>query len=132
MKYLTKIVTIALVLFFLTGSLYSKGQSDEDGYESSGLPGLEGMIREMQDDYELIDVRTPAEYETGFIPTAKNIPLNELAERSSEIDLDKRIFLYCRSGNRSGQAAQILKDAGFIDVTNYGGIGNWEGELEKP
>lgn len=132
MNMLTKIVVVIFLLTCITGALFAGGKKENEEILNSGLPGLEEVIREMQDDYELIDVRTPAEYESGYIPTAKNIPVDELKARSSEIDPDKRIYLYCRSGNRSATAAGILKEAGFTDVIDYGGISNWKGELERP
>jgi phage shock protein E len=132
MLNLIKPVTFATILIVIAGTLFAGGEKEDNRILESGLPGLEEVIREMQDDYELIDVRTPGEYESGYIPTAKNIPVNELQERSSELDPDKRIYLYCRSGNRSATAAKILEDAGFTDVVDYGGINNWKGERERP
>lgn len=134
MHILTKTVIATFLLIFIAGALFAGGQKQkkDDGIIDSGLPGLEDVIREMQDDYELIDVRTPGEFSSGYIPSAKNIPVDQLKERSGELDSEKRIYLYCRSGNRSATAARILKDAGFTDVIDYGGIGNWKGELERP
>lgn len=71
----------------------------------------------------VIDVRTPAEFHDGFYPGAVNIPLATLGARMNELEpKDKPIVLYCASGARSGQAARILKQAGFTDVTNAGGL----------
>ena len=69
----------------------------------------------------IIDVRTPAEYKDGAYPGAINIPLSILPVKMNELEpRDKPIVLYCASGARSGQAARLLKRAGFTDVMNAG------------
>jgi phage shock protein E len=71
----------------------------------------------------VIDVRTPAEFQDGAYPGAVNIPLATLPARMMELEpKDKPIVLYCASGARSGQAARLLKQAGFTDVVNAGGL----------
>ncbi len=71
----------------------------------------------------VIDVRSPGEFRDGAYPGAVNIPLATLPARMMELEpKDKPIVLYCASGARSGQAARILKQAGFADVVNAGGL----------
>jgi len=71
----------------------------------------------------IIDVRSPGEFRDGAYPGAVNIPLATLAARMMELEpKDKPIVVYCASGARSGQAARILKQAGFSDVVNAGGL----------
>jgi phage shock protein E len=71
----------------------------------------------------VIDVRSPAEFRDGAYPGAVNIPLPLIPLRMQELEpKDKPIVLYCASGARSGQAARMLKQAGFADVTNAGGL----------
>jgi phage shock protein E len=73
----------------------------------------------------VIDVRTPAEFADGAYPGAVNIPVSVLPARMNELEpKDKPIILYCASGARSGQGARLLKQAGFKDVTNAGGLGD--------
>ena len=74
----------------------------------------------------LVDVRTPEEYADGFIEGSVNIPLQELESRLSEIPNDMPVVVYCRSGNRSAQAADILISKGYSDVYDLGGILQWE------
>lgn len=74
----------------------------------------------------LLDVRTPAEFAGGHIEGAANIAVETLQSRLSEIPRDQPVVLYCRSGNRSAQAAQILRDAGFTGIYDMGGIIAWE------
>jgi phage shock protein E len=70
-----------------------------------------------------VDVRNEWEFEEGHLPNAKNIPLQQVPLRLSEIrDLPRPILLYCVSGNRSGMAATMLKHAGVDQVYNAGGI----------
>ncbi len=72
-----------------------------------------------------IDVRTPSEYQSGHYTGAKNIPLQELQGRLTEIGgKNKAIVIYCASGMRSAEAVKILTAAGFTDVTNAGGLSN--------
>jgi rhodanese-related sulfurtransferase len=72
----------------------------------------------------LVDVRTPDEYGERHIPGAINIPVQELSYRTGELDRGRVIVVYCRSGNRSATAAQILRGAGH-DVLDVGSIHDW-------
>jgi len=76
--------------------------------------------------YQLIDVRTPEEFASGHINGAVNIPVQELAQRMGEIQKDQPVVLYCRSGNRSAQAATILDQAGYTGVYDLGGVIAWQ------
>lgn len=71
----------------------------------------------------LIDVRENSEYNSGHHPKAINIPLSALQHNKvPDIDTKEHIYLYCRSGNRSQVALQILQQKGFENVTNIGGL----------
>ncbi len=72
----------------------------------------------------IVDVRTPEEFRDGAYPGALNIPVSNLAGRLSEIPKDKPVVLYCASGARSASAARTLKQAGYADVINAGGLGD--------
>lgn len=76
-------------------------------------------------DHVLIDVRTVGEYSSGTIEGALNIPVESLAQRLSEVPTGKPVVLFCRSGNRSAQAARILEQAGFEGIYDMGGIIGW-------
>ncbi|HEX2881788.1 MAG TPA: rhodanese-like domain-containing protein [Polyangiaceae bacterium] len=74
----------------------------------------------------LVDVRTQEEYSIGHIPGALNIPLHDLSSRLGELRPQEHpVILYCRSGNRSQQAASLLRDAGFTAVHNLGAMSRW-------
>ncbi len=71
----------------------------------------------------VVDVRTPAEFAGGHFKDALNIPVDAVEARMSEFgDKSRPIVVYCRSGARSGRAQQMLKAAGYVDVTNGGGL----------
>lgn len=73
------------------------------------------------DGVQLVDVREPVEVAAGTLPGFVNVPLGELTSRVGELDPARRVLLLCRSGNRSGQAAQWLAHQGFVDVVNLTG-----------
>lgn len=70
----------------------------------------------------IIDVRTEAEWNTGHLDGALHIEWQNILKISSDISKDEDIYLYCRSGNRSGKATKILVDAGYINAKNAGSI----------
>jgi phage shock protein E len=71
----------------------------------------------------LVDVRTPDEFKDGSYNGAINIPLAALLARQEELGAkDRPIVLFCASGARSGLGARLLKQAGFTDVVNAGGL----------
>ena len=70
-------------------------------------------------------MRTADEYRSGYIPGAINISLQELEQKLNKIPKDKPVVVYCRSGNRSAHAAQILLAAGYADVYDLGGLFEW-------
>ena len=74
----------------------------------------------------VLDVRTPAEWEEFHVPGATLIPLDELESRLDEIPVDREVVVMCRSGNRSATGRDILRQAGFEQVTSMaGGIQQW-------
>ncbi|MGG0643831.1 rhodanese-like domain-containing protein [Sporosarcina gallistercoris] len=76
---------------------------------------------------QFVDVRTPGEYKGRHVKEFKNIPLNDLGKRMSELDKNKETYVICQSGMRSARAAGMLKKAGFSDVINVkGGMSAWQ------
>lgn len=83
-------------------------------------------------DHILVDVRTVAEFNEGHIEGAINIPVEELDQHLDLLPKDETIVLYCRSGNRSATAADILTDEGYSSVYDIdGGVIAW-GEANLP
>ena len=79
-------------------------------------------------DIQLIDIRTPGEYTGGYIEGAININFfdSDFNDQMAKLNKDKELYIYCRSGNRSGKAAKRLKDQGFTKIYDLqGGILNW-------
>ena len=83
----------------------------------------------------LLDVRTQSEYEAGHIPGAILIDVTQADFlpkcKQEELPLDKTIALYCRSGNRSKKAAQLLSQENYKVVELNTGFNSWKGEIEK-
>lgn len=80
----------------------------------------------------LLDVRTPKEWAEGIIPGAEKLDIMDtdaFLEALKKMDQSKEYFVYCRSGNRSGQACQVMDQLGFQAAYNLeGGILEWKGE----
>lgn len=72
----------------------------------------------------IVDVRTPEEFDAGHYPGAINIPHEKILDGVSQLGVAKEasVILYCRSGNRSGQAEQALQNNGFAQAKNAGGL----------
>ena len=74
----------------------------------------------------ILDVRTQEEYDSGHIKNAVCLPNEEiLTEPEILPDKEQQILVYCRSGNRSKQAAQKLADMGYKNILEFGGILDW-------
>ena len=80
----------------------------------------------------VLDVRTKDEFESGHIPNALNIDLRlgpGFIDKVNALDKNKFYYVYCRSGARSAQAVQLMRDLGFSETYNLiGGILEWEGQ----
>ncbi len=80
----------------------------------------------------LVDVREPAEYESGHIPGAEFMPLSGLLNTISKIDSSKTVITYCKRGPRSKSAAALFKRKGFQDVLFMdGGMDAWNGHVAR-
>lgn len=90
-------------------------------------------MMEENEDFTLVDVRTQAEYDEGHIPGSILIPVDELEERAEEIltDKDAKIVIYCRTGNRTKAAGEILKRLGYRNLYDLGGIVDWPYETTR-
>jgi len=111
---LLALLVVALVACSPKGS-YTNVTAD-DLYAQLGKP-----------DVMIVDVRTPAEYAEGHIAGAVNLPLQTIESWYKDLPKDKPVYLYCRSGNRSQQAAEFLKKKGFSNIYNEeGGLIAWK------
>lgn len=119
-----RIAMVVLVPFAI--GMVSCGGNDE----ASTAAVAETMVETSVDDVAapaetfLIDVRDMEEFASGHIPEAINIPFNDgtLAAEILNLDPNAAYSVYCRSGNRSGQAVALMRDAGFTNVVDLGGL----------
>lgn len=123
---------LLLILMFVVSGC---GKSDVDGQDNTyeKISMSEGMERMESDaEYILLDVRRADEFEAGHIPGAVNLPNEEIGtdEIPSLPDKTQTIYIYCRSGNRSRQAADKLLALGYTNIIEFGGIIDYTGELE--
>ena len=92
--------------------------------------------KDMMDTQEVIvlDVREQDEFDTGPIPEAVLLPVGTITKDAAAAvidDLDTVVLVYCRSGNRSKTASQVLADLGYTNVYEFGGINTWLYDVEE-
>jgi len=93
----------------------SRLTAEEFNERSAAVPGL-----------QIIDVRNPGEVAAGMIPTAVNIPVGQIPTRVDELDPSQPTVVYCAGGYRSSVAASVLRERGFVDVSDVlGGYNAW-------
>ena len=88
----------------------------------------EEYLELIKQNHQIIDVRTPNEFENGHIENAVNIDFKaaDFIENISALNKNKTLLIYCRSGNRSGKAAKIMDSLGFTKIYDLeGGFMNW-------
>lgn len=90
-------------------------------------------IFQTEGDYLILDVRRADEFAEGHIPGAINIANEDIksSEPKELQDKEQTIYVYCRSGNRSKQAATKLAAMGYTNIVEFGGIIDWTGDIEK-
>lgn len=133
-------VIIILVIIVVIGIFLKNRNSKEDNkitvkdanIQYVSMNDIEKIMNE-NENYIILDVRTIEEYNDGHIPGAICIPNETIDENvvSKLPDKEQLILIYCRSGNRSKQATKKLKDLGYINLIEFGGIIDWPGEIEK-
>ena len=126
-----KLLILALSLF-LAGCMITKTSETSSSYKTISSTEAQQMIEDNKDAL-ILDVRTAAEYESGHIPNAVNLCNEDIqaGKVDSLKDKSQLIMVYCRSGNRSRQAAQKLAELGYTNVVDFGGIQSWQGDIEK-
>ena len=126
-----KLLILALSLF-LAGCMVTKTSETSGSYKTISSTEAQQMIEDNKDAL-ILDVRTAAEYESGHIPNAVNLSNADIqaGKVDSLKDKSQLIMVYCRSGNRSRQAAQKLAELGYTNVVDFGGIQSWQGDIEK-
>lgn len=126
MKNIKTIICLFLSILFFT-SCKSKQESNQNEESFKNLTVEEVIILwEANPDIIVIDVRTPDEIaETGAIENSINIDFkaSDFKEKISALDKDKEYILFCKSGNRSGQASKIMAEMGFSNINNLNNAG---------
>ena len=133
-----KIICITiLIMLFIAGVMIMIGQnnSQERNETTIRYVSMDEITKIMEENknYIILDVRTIEEFNQGHIPDAICIP-NETIDNSvidKLPDKNQLILIYCRSGNRSKQATEKLKNLGYTNLIEFGGIIDWKGEIIK-
>jgi rhodanese-related sulfurtransferase len=116
-------LAVALLVAVFALSACDSGTSSADTGAYTVTP--DEAVRMIEDgDRTVIDVRSPAEYAEAHVAGALNIDVDgaSFADQIAELDPEEPYLVYCRSGNRSAQAAEQMADAGFADVADAGGL----------
>jgi rhodanese-related sulfurtransferase len=123
-----KVLSLVFLLFGVTSCL----KSQADGVQVLDVAKYEKKMA--QPDVQLVDVRTPEEFNEGHIENAVNIDFmaDDFDAKVVSLDKEKPVMVYCKSGGRSAKASARLKELGFKNITDLeGGISNWTSE-DKP
>lgn len=113
-----------MVLVLLCFVVSVHGQSKSNLIAQSSQVDADALKKIKAGKAYLVDVRTPEEFNSGHLKFAKNIDYNgkEFKTQIAQLDKSKPVYLYCRSGNRSGKAADTLATLGFASYYNIGGF----------
>mgnify|MGYP000060005167 FL=1 len=149
-----KRISLLLLSLTLTASLFvgcgnnnteNKDANTQTSSESSNKTHSEAVSKDISIDESkklindgevtlILDVRNEDEFAEGNLKNAIQIPVKELKENLSDIEKfkDELVLVYCRSGKRSAEAVDILKENGFKNLVHMkDGISKWDGEVEK-
>ena len=130
-----KVIIILIILAVIIGGVIMLNKNTEkETTNQIQYVSMDEITTIMQENtnYIILDARTIDEYNEGHIPNAICIP-NETIDETVTTKLpnkDQLILIYCRSGNRSKQAALKLQQLGYTNLVEFGGIIDWGGEIE--
>ena len=118
------------IVLLLTGCMYIRPKQNSMS-DLSQNEWAQALTKQPQ--AVVLDVRTEEEFESGYIPKAINIDIQmgpSFIDEINSLDKTKSYYVYCRSGARSSQAVQMMRELGFNDTFNLlGGILDWHGEV---
>ena len=125
MKRILIAVSVALMLIPLL--MGCNGSNNKNAYEQI-TPAEAKALMDSEQDYIILDIRTPEEFAAGHIAGAILIPDYEIGEKAESIlaNKDQLILVYCRSGRRSKNAASELATLGYTNIKEFGGINDWK------
>ena len=126
-----KLILILLAVVLLT-ACGNKNENNQETVYMNITAEEAKQIMDTETGYIILDVRTQEEYDESHIPGAIVIPNTEIETRAEQELTDKgqMILVYCRSGRRSKQAAEILVTLGYTNIKEFGGIIDWPYEVE--
>ncbi len=129
---------VILLAAFLLSGCSTSGVAPDSGQSAPASTAPAGAYQKISADeayrmmtdttgYLILDVRTQEEFDQGHIENAVLLPVTDMAEKAGKQLADKEqvILVYCRSGRRSEQAAQLLMDMGYTNIYDFGGIIDW-------
>lgn len=124
-KYLILIFLLCIALVVTSCSVFSPGSSAPE-YRKISAEAAKARI-DSKEKLIIVDVRTEEEYQAKHIENAILIPNETISNQKPALlpDLDAEILIYCRSGNRSAQAAEKLVKLGYTKIYDFGGIIDW-------
>ena len=124
MKKIIKGLLLISVICLLCACRNNKNTESKIMFDSNGFLTKEAIKNlQTEDDYIILDVRTKEEYVEKHIVDSILIPYDEISAKTINIDKNKIILVYCRSGRRASTAVEKLKDLGYT-AYNMGGIDN--------
>ena len=133
MEQLSEFIINNLLLFaalFVVMVMLIKAELDHQANKGTFLsPSMAIRLMNNHSDAMILDIRTTADFKSGHIKGAKNVPLSDFASSVDGLSGDKRepILIYCNSGNTATRAIKLLKNAGYEKVNNLqGGIAAWK------
>lgn len=119
---------LLMLLLALTGC----GSDGAEGYQQITVEEAKAIMEEQETEI-VLDVREQEEYDSGHIPGAILLPVGTIEEESAAEVIpakDTTVLVYCRSGNRSKTASAALAELGYTAVYEFGGIQDWDYEIE--
>ena len=130
MRKIKRVLPFVLLLMLLSSCGTPRGSANS--YRQISMDEAVKMMKN-EKNYIILDVRRPDEYAEGHIPGAINVPNEEIgtAEIAELPDKSQLILVYCRSGRRSKEASEKLAALGYTNIVEFGGILDYEGEIEK-
>ena len=125
-----KLIFIIATTLFAINILWSCVKSNSGNILT--LSSYQGEKLLSNHDYIFIDVRTKQEHDTGHIPNSTHIPIGSLESRIDEVEKfrEKKIIVYCHSGDRSSKGTKILNKYGFEAMNLSGGMIQWKGPVD--
>ena len=131
MKHIAQITTVIFMAMIMVSC--SNGQTKSEGGGIADNVNVEEFSKHLEG-AQILDVRTPAEWNEGIIEgaTMANIYEQDFEAQLGKLDKEKPVAVYCKVGGRSGQAMAKMKELGFKEIYNLkGGMDAWKG-AKKP